>query len=254
MYLIDTHIHLGAPAYANDLDLVLKRALTANVKKYICIGAGYGLKSMQDAIALSTKYSSIFAAVGLHPCEAQEHEFEAVKTYAVHDRVVAIGETGLDFYHSTKFTSIQEEQFRKHIQLARSIKKPLIIHSRSAGQRCLEILIEEQAKDAGGVFHCFGEDEIFAEKLLNLNFLISIPGIITFKNAIQLREVVSKVPLSQIMLETDGPFLAPQRVRGQRAESAHVVDVAETIAKVKNISFEEVVIGTTQNAERLFRI
>jgi TatD DNase family protein len=177
-----------------------------------------------------------------------------VRALAIHPRVVAIGETGLDFFRDRAPRDAQEAWFRGHIELALELKKPIIIHSRDAGKECLQILQEMGASKVGGVFHCFSEDAAFAEKLRDINFLISIPGNVTFKKAEAMRQAVAGTPISQIMVETDAPYLSPEPNRGKRCESAFMVETARCIAKVKGIELEEVAAVTTQNALRLFKL
>lgn len=253
MELIDTHIHLDFNQYDADRDEVLARARAASVNRMISIGAGGGLDATRRAVALAEKYPNIWASVGLHPHDAG-HSLteEELRSLAKSPKVVAIGETGLDFFRDWSPADLQYKWFGFQIELAKELKKPLIIHSRSAGDECLRMLTERDAKSVRGVFHCYSEDATFAEKLLDIGFLVSFTGTVTFKKADALRAIVKEIPLSQIMVETDGPYMAPEPFRGQRSESAHVVQIAQTIASVKGISFEEVCAATTKNAVSLF--
>jgi len=252
---IDSHAHLGAPDFKGEVDQVLERALKNGVEHIINIGAGYGTKSAQDALQIADKFSCVSAAVGLHPCDSLEKiDASWLKDLAQHSKVKALGETGLDYYWKKADPEIQKYNFRIHIEVAQELKLPLVIHSREAAEDCIALLTENGAKDIGGVFHCYSEDAAFAKRLAEINFMVSFPGVLTFKKADQMRSTAREIPLEQIMIETDCPFLAPQRVRGKRCEPSFVVDVAETLAQVKSCSIEEIAQATTQNARRFFRI
>ena len=252
---IDTHAHLGAHEFDSDRAEIIVRAANAGVTRIITIGAGYGIESARVALAIADEHSCVYATVGVHPNDAAV-PFDAgiLPALAQHPKVVAIGETGLDFYRDYAPREDQERWFIHQIELAITLNKPLVIHSRSAGPDCLAVLKAHHAAQVGGVFHCFAEDTAFAKKLLDINFLVSFPGSVTFKKADSLRQVVKEVPLSQIMVETDAPFLAPEPFRGKRCESAFVIKTAECIAALKNISVEELAQVTTDNAERLFKL
>lgn len=253
MELIDTHIHLDFDQYDTDRDALFARAHAVSVNRMISIGAGGGIASTKRALALSERYPFVWASVGLHPHDAgHEVTEEEIRTLARSQKVVAIGETGLDFFRDWSPVDMQYKWFAFQIELAKELKKPLIIHSRDAGTECLRMLKEQNAQEVRGVFHCYSEDAAFAAQLREIGFLVSFTGTVTFKKADVLRSIVKEIPLDQIMVETDGPYMAPEPYRGQRSESAHVVQVAQTIAAVKGISFEEVCKATTQNAESLF--
>lgn len=259
MFLIDTHIHLDFDAYDADRSALLDRARAAGVHYSISIGAGGGLASTDRALQLATTHEQIFATVGLHPHDAS---FDISET-ALRERlaknpqerkIVAIGETGLDYFKEWSPIDAQKHWFRHQIELAKEYKLPLIVHNREAGEDCLCILRETGASEVGGVFHCYSEDAEFAATLRELNFLVSFTGVITFKKSDRVRAIIKDIPLDQIMLETDGPYMAPEPYRGQRSESAHVVQMAQVLADVKGISFEEACIATTTNAKRLFQL
>ncbi len=256
MELIDTHSHLSAPDFEHDIDEVIKRAKNNSVNTIICIGAGYGIESARNSVKLAEKHDCIKASVGVHPQNANEDlsNLDEIKELAKHPKVVAIGETGLDFYRDWSPHDKQEIWFKEQILLAKEVKKPLVIHSRNAGRECLSILIENQADIVGGVFHCYAEDEEFAKKLHEINFLVSFPGTITFKKADSLRSIVKNIPIGQIMLETDAPYMAPEPNRGKRCESAFMLDTARTLADIKGISLEEVAEITTKTAKKIFKI
>jgi TatD DNase family protein len=255
MHFIDSHVHLDASQFNEDREHVIARAREAGVKGFITIGAGYGVASAERACALSAEYLDIWATVGVHPHDAGcEVDFESLETLAERERVVAIGETGLDFYRDWAPVDLQYEKFEAQVALAKKVGKPLVIHSRAAGKECLELLIRTNAADVGGVFHCFAEDVEFAKKLLDINFIISLPGVLTFKNASHVREVAAALPLSSILLETDAPYLAPEPHRGQRCESAFLPITARKLAEVRNISLEDVAHATTESTCKLFGI
>lgn len=252
---IDTHVHLDSTDFDADRELVIKRAQDAGVARFICIGASTGFDSASRAIALAEKYPFVWASVGLHPHDtARAVDISLLDPLCSHHRVVAIGETGLDFHYDFAPRAQQEAWFIAHIELAKKYQKPLIIHSRKAGADCLALLKKHQAAQVGGVFHCFSEDAAFAEELKNINFMVSLPGILTFKNADSLRQAIKVIPLEQIMLETDAPFLAPIPHRGKRCESAFMLHTASALADIKQLPLEEIARITTQNAERFFKL
>jgi TatD DNase family protein len=251
--LVDTHTHLTARDFDHDRAEVLARAEAAGVTRFITIGAGYGRASASAAVALAEHDSRVFASVGLHPNDAAEPFDESLlPPLASHPRVVAIGETGFDFYWKHATPAQQERWFRHQVELALQVRKPIVIHSREAGKECLALLNDYPVHEVGGVFHCFAEDIAFAEKLAPMNFLISVPGSVTFKKAETLRTVVREIPLHQLLLETDAPFLAPEPHRGTRNESAYMVLTAERIAEIRDIPLETLAQATNENVKRLF--
>jgi TatD DNase family protein len=253
--LIDTHAHLDFPEFANDLPALIERAAAQGVMRLITIGAGGGADSAQRAVVIAEKYPNIWCSVGRHPHDAQQApDLAALRDLAQHPRCVAIGETGLDFYRDWAPVDMQRAWFRAQIELALSVSKPLIIHSRAAGPECLATLQELGAGAVGGVFHCFAEDAAFAASLREINFLVSFPGALTFKKAEQLRAVARAIPLDQIMLETDAPYMAPEPFRGRSCESAMLIETAKKLAEVHQQALEVVAESTTRNAVRLFRL
>lgn len=253
--LFDTHVHLSAPDYDADREPLLVRAESAGVTRFLNIGAGYGVDSAKAAVTLSEKYSNIWASVGLHPHDAAlEIDTEELSKLGQHPRVIAIGETGLDYFKELSPRKAQIDWYIWHIELAKNLNKPLIIHCREAGEDCIRLLIEHGASKVGGVFHCYAEDSEFAKRLAEINFLISLPGTLTFKKAEKVRLAARDIPLSQIMLETDGPFLAPEPYRGKRCESAFMLETAKMLASIKGLSLEEVAKTTTANALKLFHL
>ena len=252
---IDTHTHLCAEDFDADRNEIVARARDAGVVILIDIGSGYGRHTAYRSVKNAEVFSEVFAAVGLHPCDSAEKFDPAfLLELAQHPKVVGIGETGLDYYWMKAPKQDQEHWFRAQIEIALQVHKPLIIHSRDASKECLRILTESGAGAVGGVFHCFQGDVQFASRLREIGFMVSVPGTLTFKKADQLREIFRDIPLEQIMLETDAPFLAPQRWRGKRCESSFLVETAEVLASIKRISLEEVATTTTQSARRLFSL
>ena len=254
--LIDTHIHLDFEKYQHDLDLVLERARNASVLYSICIGAGGGIESTDDAYRLAQKYpSQLFATAGVHPHDAAKDISENdLIDRASKPGIVAIGEAGFDFHYDFAPKESQEKWFRFQNELAKAKKLPLIIHSREAGPESLNLLTKLNAHEVGGVFHCYSEDDQFAKKLKDINFLVSCTGTVTFRKAQPYRDIIKNIPLNQLMLETDGPYMSPEPFRGQRSESSHVKIIAEMIAKIHDTSLDEVANITTQNAKRLFKL
>ncbi|MCC6933237.1 MAG: TatD family hydrolase [Deltaproteobacteria bacterium] len=251
MYLIDTHSHLDT--FIEDVPAVLKRAVDNHVKKLISIGAGDGLGSNDLSAQLAEKYDNIWFSLGIHPHDSEKYpDLLALEKYFSSPKLVAMGETGLDYFRDWAPQEAQRSLFRQTIRIAKELKKPLIIHCRDAAEETMRILIEEQAQDVGGVFHCYAEDATFAEKLIDLNFFVSFTGIITFKKALDRQEAARLIPLDQIFLETDSPYMAPEPYRGQASEPGHVYYIAKKLAEIKGISLEEVADQTSRNAEKLF--
>lgn len=251
---IDSHCHLDFPDIAARLDEMLLNMREQNVSHALC--AGVTLERFPAVRALSEKYPHIFAAVGVHPDTeeaAQEPDVDTLVSLANHPRVVAIGETGLDYYRLQGDLEWQRERFRTHIRAARKIQRPLIIHTRSAAEDTLRLMREENADQVGGVMHCFTETREVAEQALALGFYISFSGIVTFKNAKALKEVAQWVPMDRLLIETDAPYLAPVPHRGQLNEPAYVRHVAEEIARLRGMTVEEVGRATTENFFRLFK-
>jgi TatD DNase family protein len=257
--LIDTHVHLDDPRYDQDREDILARAAQAGVSTFITIGCD--LISSQAAVQLAGQTGNIFATVGVHPHEAREIQpdwYPQLRRLAEHPKVVAFGEIGLDFHYDHSPRDIQCRRFREQIQLAREIGLPLVIHTREANEQTLEILHEENAREIGGVFHCFSGDFRLAQEALHLGFYISFSGIITFRNAEPLREIARAIPDDRLLIETDAPYLTPVPFRGKRNESANVKLVAEQLAAIKfgdsPTGLERIAQLTSENAKRLFKI
>jgi TatD DNase family protein len=232
----------------------LADAKNVGVKKFISIGASRGLESCKQAIELSESYENIYASIGVHPHDAGKTSLEEVKELATRKKVVAIGETGLDFFRDWSPFDEQRKLFRASIELAKELKKPLIIHCRDANDDTVSILKELQAREVGGVFHCYSGSAEFAKALADMNFRVSLTGIITFKSAHALRAEIAKIPLEQILLETDCPYMAPEPFRGKPAEPMHVYQIALKLAEIKGCTVEEIAKITERNVLELFGI
>ena len=251
--LIDTHAHLDLPEFKPDQEAVIERARAAGVKRIITIGIG--LKECRRALEIARAHSFIHAAIGIHPHNASHLDLPALdflEKNAGDPNVVALGEMGLDFFRNRSPRDDQIRAFRAQLDLAESLKLPVVIHDRDAHDETMQILREEKPSN-GGVLHCFSGDAAMARACIDLGFLISIPGTVTFKNAEQLHAVVRDIPLEHLLLETDCPFLTPMPHRGKRNEPAYVRFVAEKVAELKKTSVEEVIERTGANACRLFQ-
>ncbi|MCZ8542060.1 TatD family hydrolase [Psychrobacillus psychrodurans] len=252
---IDTHVHLNADQYEEDLQEVINRALEANVKKMVVIG--FDRITIERAMKLVEQYCFIYAVVGWHPVDAidcTEEDLKWIEELAAHEKVVGIGEMGLDYHWDKSPKDVQQILFRKQIRLAQKVKLPIIIHNRDATEDVIRILQEEEAHITGGIMHCYGGSVETAKQCIEMNFMISLGGPVTFKNAKKPKEVATKIPLENLLIETDAPYLAPHPYRGKRNEPALVTLVAEEIARLKGISVEEVAEVTTKNAELFFGI
>ena len=253
--LIDSHAHLDSEQYDHDRNEMIERAKQNGVSHILTIGCD--IKSSQDSIAIAEQYDHIFAAVGVHPHDAIEicsETLDKLKKMLGHPKVVALGEIGLDYYRDRSPRDIQQQAFRKQIRLAIKSKKPIIVHDRDAHEDVLRILEEENAAETGGVLHCFSGDLAMAQKCLDLGFYLSFPGPITYPKNEQTREIVKALPMNRILVETDCPYLSPQKFRGKRNEPAYVRYTAEKIAEIKAISIEDVARITSRNCHDLFGI
>lgn len=250
--LVDTHAHLSFPKFDQDLDAVIARAHDVDVTRIIDVGTN--LETSRKAIALSESVDGIFASVGFHPADSAKADDEALAELPdllKMSKVVAVGETGLDFFRDYAPRDVQEKSFRAHIHLAQASNVPLIIHSRAAEGRVLEVLEEEGAQDVGGVLHCFAGTIEQARRAVDLNFYLGFGGTVTFKKSAALA-VALGVPSNRLLLETDCPFLAPTPKRGKRNEPAYVRLVAEYLAQQGDLSFDQLCAQTTANAIGLF--
>jgi TatD DNase family protein len=255
--LIDSHAHIQGKEYAEERDAVIARAREAGVEKIIAVGGAGDMSSNTEAIALAVAFPNIYATVGMHPHDAKdvgEDELRELRGLTANAKVVAVGETGLDYYYNHSPHDVQRRVFTHFIHMARETNLPIVVHERDAAREATELLRSEGAGKLRGVIHCFTGNYEAACAYLDLGFYLSFTGIITFKNAKPLKEVVRKVPLERMLVETDSPFLTPVPHRGKRNEPAYVRHVANTIADIKGVNFEEVAQATTLNVESLFKI
>ena len=251
---IDSHCHINFPELAADIEGITAAMAANKVTHALCVSVN--LESFPGILSIAMRVPSIFASAGVHPDErsGEEPDIDRLVGLAAHPRVVAIGETGLDYFRVTGDTEWQRERFRTHIRAARSCGKPLIIHTREAAADTLGIMAQESAGEIGGVMHCFTETAEVAHRAMDMNFMISFSGIVTFKNALALKDVARNVPLDKMLIETDSPYLAPMPHRGKVNQPAYVRFVAEEIARLKGISIEAVALATTSNFLRLFKL
>ncbi len=252
--LVDSHCHLDFPDYREGVEPVLENMARYGVSHALCVSVS--LERLPGVIDLAERHANLYASVGVHPEheEASEPDVEQLVRLAQHPKVVAIGETGLDYYRRPReCLPWQRERFRTHIRAARLVGKPLIIHTRNAADDTLRIMAEEGAQAVGGVMHCFTESLAVAEQAMAMGFYISFSGIVTFKNAAALREVAQAIPLDRLLVETDAPYLAPVPHRGKRNEPAYVRYVAEEIARLKGLPLEVVAAASRENFFRLFK-
>jgi len=254
MFLVDSHCHLDlldlAPDHG-DLNRIIERAQQNGV--HYLLNVCVSLSEFPVILQTAEKYSFVGTSVGLHPNEqGDEVNEETLIKLAQHKKVVAIGETGLDYFRSTGDLEWQRERFRMHIRAAKKLKKPLIVHTRDAKEDTIRLMLEEGAAQAGGVMHCFTEDWTVAKQALDMNFYISFSGIITFKSAVTIQEVARQVPLDRILIETDSPYLAPVPHRGKPNEPSYVRYTAEYIANLRNLPLEAFAEQTTTNFFQLF--
>lgn len=250
---IDSHCHLDMLAQEEGgIDAVLDEAAANQVEQILSISIDK--TSCKNVIALSESHSNVFASVGIHPNADKEEKFTVneLVSIASHPKVIAIGETGLDYFRSEGDLEWQRDRFKTHITAAKELKKPLVIHTREARDDTMNILKQLEAEQAGGIIHCFTENWETAQKALDLDFYISLSGIVTFKNAVELQEVAKRIPLERMLIETDAPYLAPVPKRGKTNKPAYVKHVAEFIADLRGETIEKVAQITSDNFHRLF--
>ncbi|RLD14530.1 hydrolase TatD [candidate division KSB1 bacterium] len=250
---IDTHAHLDYDLFDEDREIVIQRAIKNGVGAIITIGVD--LESSQKAIDIAEKYAMVFAAVGIHPTECAnvpDSEFDRIEELARHEKVVAIGEVGLDYYHMRAPKDVQKNAFLYQAHLAQKLGLPLIIHNRDSHDDMYELITTKNISEIGGVMHSFSGSIEFLEKILLTDLYISFTGNVTFKNS-KLDTLVERVPLERLLLETDSPFLTPVPLRGKRNEPAFIIYTAQKIAEIKQISVEDLGKITTENAKRLFK-
>jgi TatD DNase family protein len=251
---VDSHCHLDKLNY-NDLHEnvadVVNKAKLANVTQLLSVGVT--LDSFPNMLAMIEPFDSVYATCGVHPLDVEsDFSLDTFYQYAKHPKVVAIGETGLDYHYQPETADLQKLRFAQQIEAGVALNKPLIIHTRNARVDTLQLLKEGGADKCGGVIHCFTEDMNFAEEALKLGFYISISGIVTFRQATELKEVVKRLPLDRLLIETDSPYLAPVPHRGNENQPAYVVEVAAYIAQLKGVALSEVAFKTTNNFNNLF--
>ncbi|MBS6642095.1 MAG: TatD family hydrolase [Clostridiaceae bacterium] len=253
--IIDTHAHYDDEAFQEDRDTLLNSLQSSGIEAVVNIGAS--IQTTKNTLELMEKYPFIYGAAGVHPSETAELDdnlLNWLKMVSKTPKVVAIGEIGLDYYWEEPGHDIQKEWFVKQLNLAREVKLPVVIHSRDAARDTLEIMKAEHSGDIGGVIHCFSYGVEMAREYLNMGFYLGIGGVLTFNNAKKLKEVVEYAPMDRIVLETDCPYLAPVPNRGKRNSSLNLPYVVQAIARIKEISPEEVNEITTRNAKQLYRL
>ncbi|WP_168402851.1 metal-dependent hydrolase [Erwinia amylovora] len=256
MFLVDSHCHLDGLNYETlhrDVSDVLAKAAARDVKFMLAVATTLpGYKAMVELIG---ERPNVAYSCGVHPLNQEEgYDFSELRQLAADPRVVAMGETGLDYFYQKATMARQQASFREHIRIGRELNKPVIVHTREARDDTLAILREEQAESCSGVLHCFTEDRQTAEKLLDMGFYISFSGIATFRNAEQIREAARYVPLDRMLVETDSPYLAPVPHRGKENQPAYTRDVAEYMAVVKGVTIAQMAQATTENFSRLFHV
>ena len=251
---VDSHCHINFPELAAQMPAVLEAMQREHVTHALCIGVN--LPELPSVLRLAEEHANVYASVGVHPDyeDTPEPSVEMLVELSRKPKVVAIGETGLDYYRLSGDLEWQRARFRAHIRAARQCGKPLVIHSRAAADDTLAIMREEQAGEAGGVMHCFTESWEMAQGAMELGFHISFSGIVTFKNAAALKEVAVKVPLERMLIETDAPYLAPVPFRGKTNQPAYVRYVAEEIARLRGLPVETIASATSANFFRLFGV
>jgi TatD DNase family protein len=251
--LVDTHCHLDTGYFPEGPDAVIARAQAEGVTAFVNIGVGRDLEPARNAVALAERRADVWATVGVHPHDADSLDdaaFAELEVLARRDRVVAIGEIGLDYHYMRSPREQQQQVFRRFVALALAVKKPIVVHTREAAADTLAILEEERARDVGGIIHCFSEDRAFAERALAIGFDLSFSGIVTFKTATDVKDVAAWAPPDRILVETDSPYLAPVPFRGKRCEPAHVAVTARSVAILRGVDFEAFAATTTANARR----
>lgn len=255
MMIFDSHAHYDDEAFDEDRDELLGAMLNGGVEAIVNVGSS--IESVKKTIALTEKYSFVYGAAGVHPCdtkELKEEHIECLKKQCALEKIVAVGEIGLDYYWDEPDREVQKKWFRRQLVLAKEVKLPVIIHSRDAALDTWDILKKANAKELGGIIHCYSYTKEMAKNYLDIGFYFGIGGVITFSNAKKLKEAVSYIPLENIVLETDCPYLAPIPNRGKRNSSLNIPYIAEMIAEIKHVSYEKVVETTTKNAKQVYRM
>ena len=256
MELIDSHAHIDFPQFAEDRDAMLERARAAGVTTLVAIGTGPGPEKLDAALPYAEQHDWIYTTVGIHPHEAKEvtqSHLDELARLAKHPKVVAWGEIGLDYFYDHSPRDVQAKVFREQMALSKAAKKPIVIHCRDAWPDCMRIIEEEWISSGlGGILHCFSSSLEDAKRGIDIGFMISFAGNATFPKAQNLRDIAKALPLENILIETDAPYLAPIPYRGKRNEPAYVAEVAKMLASVRNLSTEEAAAATTENFRRFF--
>ena len=253
--IFDTHAHYDDDAFDEDRDVLLSGMKEQNVEYIVNVGAS--MASSERSIKLAEKYPFVYAAVGVHPDEVgelDEEKFAKLREWTAHEKVKAVGEIGLDYYWDKEKHDLQKHWFMRQMELASEVKLPMIVHSREAAKDTLDMVIAAKPLNLSGIIHCYSYSVEQAREYLNMGYYIGIGGVVTFKNAKKLKEVAEYTPLSQIVLETDCPYLAPTPFRGKRNDSSKIAYVAEELAAIKQVPVEEVIRITNENGRRLYNI
>lgn len=251
--IIDTHAHYDDEAFDEDRDILLKEMSKNGIGLIVNMGAS--LRGCRDTIALTEQYDFIYGGIGVHPsdtAELDEDSFQWLKEKLTQPKIVAVGEIGLDYHYPEPSVQVQKYWFERQLELAREVKLPVVIHSREAAKDTLDMMQAMRAEEIGGVIHCFSYGVEMAREYVNMGFYIGVGGVITFKNGKKLKEVVEYLPLDRIVLETDCPYLSPEPNRGKRNSSLNLPYVVDEIARIKDISREEVISVTEENARKLY--
>lgn len=253
--IIDTHAHYDDEAFSEDRDVVIQKLKEAGIELVVNVGAS--METSENTIQLTKEYDFFYGAVGVHPNETEElteEKLETLRQYSRLPKIVAIGEIGLDYYWDEPARDVQKHWFSRQLDLAKEEKLPVIIHSRDAAKDTLDLLASQEYKEVNGVIHCFSYGVEMAREYLNREYYLGIGGVVTFNNAKKLKEVVAYAPLDRIVLETDCPYLSPVPNRGKRNSSLNLPYVVTQIATIKNVTEEEVIRVTNQNAKNLYRL
>lgn len=253
LFLTDTHAHLNDPKFANDLEETIKRAQAAGVGRIVV--PGYDITSSKAAVEIAARFECVYATVGIHPHDSKHCDDEALAALAElagSPKVVAIGEIGLDFHYDFSPRPKQFDAFRAQIDLAGTLRLPIVVHSRESNPEVMQVLKENVKKVHKGVFHCFSGDEVFAYEVLDAGLFIGVDGPVTYKASEKLRRVIAMCPMDRLLLETDCPYLSPLPYRGKRNEPAYLSYVAEEVARVKGVSVEELAAQTSKTAQDFF--
>lgn len=253
--IFETHAHYDDEAFEADRESLLSSMPENGIRWIVNVGAS--LESTAAGVKLAEKYPFIYAAAGVHPngtAELNEERFAWLREQCLHERVLAVGEIGLDYYWDEPSHEIQKTWFARQLELAREVKKPVIIHSRDAAKDTFDMLTAHNASEIGGVIHCFSYSAQMAQEYVKMGFYIGVGGVVTFKNGKKLKEVVESIPIKRILLETDSPYLSPEPNRGKRNSSLNIPYIAQKIAEIKGMGYDEVIAVTEENARRMYRI